>query len=153
MIIHPGLRDQWLKKNMPGQQDIAISRFRDLYNDFYASRALTSDYSEPLSLSLADDLLPNDFYDEEPAQTTKDEISEYLSDRLSRVEDPVAWWISNKYRFPTLFLLAMDLLSVPAMSSQCEREFSKAKLTIGPQRHSLEARTVEMLQCLRSWSG
>src|SRR5437868_2846375 len=40
-----------------------------------------------------------------------------------------AWWagVSGKDDFPTLFQYALDSLSCPAMSTECERVFSSAK--------------------------
>ena len=43
---------------------------------------------------------------------------------------PIAWWHSKRIKFPTLPLYAFDLLSCPAMSTECERVFSGAKRTI-----------------------
>ncbi|EXA30605.1 hypothetical protein FOVG_18025 [Fusarium oxysporum f. sp. pisi HDV247] len=48
--------------------------------------------------------------------------------------------------------MAMDLLSISAMSSENERVFSAAKLTISSQRNALHWVTVEALQCLRNWA-
>lgn len=39
--------------------------------------------------------------------------------------DPVEWWRRNGGRFPTWHRIAMDLLSIPAMSSDVERVFSR----------------------------
>jgi hypothetical protein len=49
--------------------------------------------------------------------------------------------------------MAMTVLSIAAMSSENERIFSAAKLTISPQRNSLHWFTVQALQCLRAKSG
>jgi hypothetical protein len=47
--------------------------------------------------------------------------------------------------------MALDMLSIPAMSSDCKRIFSQAKLMITGQRHRLKADIVEALQYLRAW--
>lgn len=47
--------------------------------------------------------------------------------------------------------MALDLLSAPAMSSEDERLFSHAKLTVTSQRHGMKARTLEMLQMVKAW--
>ena len=47
--------------------------------------------------------------------------------------------------------MAIDVLSVPAMSSECERVFSQGKLTIASQRHRMKGATLEMLLCLKDW--
>ncbi|KAF6525453.1 hypothetical protein HZS61_011248 [Fusarium oxysporum f. sp. conglutinans] len=48
--------------------------------------------------------------------------------------------------------MAMDLLSISAMSSENERVFSAAKLTMSSQKNAFHWVTVEALQCLRNWA-
>jgi hAT family C-terminal dimerisation region len=47
--------------------------------------------------------------------------------------------------------MAIDIYSIPAMSSEPERVFSSAKHTVSDQRNSLEAETIELLECMKSW--
>jgi len=47
--------------------------------------------------------------------------------------------------------MAIDLLSIPAMSAKPERVFSGAKLTITDKRNRLKDTTVSALECLKSW--
>jgi hypothetical protein len=39
--------------------------------------------------------------------------------------DPMQWWRMNGDRFPTWKRIAMDMLSIPAMSAEIERIFSR----------------------------
>jgi hAT family C-terminal dimerisation region len=48
---------------------------------------------------------------------------------MSPEVSPYDWW-SLRDAFPRLGLMAYDYLSIPAMSSECERIFSGAKLTL-----------------------
>jgi hypothetical protein len=59
--------------------------------------------------------------------------------------------IDDYQTFPHLSLMAIDLLSIPAMSAEPERVFSGAKLTITDQRARLQGTTIEALECLKSW--
>ena len=63
------------------------------------------------------------------------------------------WWLAVKqrYRFPLLSIIAIDIYLVPAMSSEPERVFSGAKYTISDYRASLKSETIELLECLKSW--
>jgi hAT family C-terminal dimerisation region len=79
-------------------------------------------------LLLVEELLPAGFFDA-TARQRKDEITEYLQEELMVVRDPIMWWRVNKLRYPGLFSMAMDILSIPAQSAECERQFSLAKLT------------------------
>jgi hypothetical protein len=63
------------------------------------------------------------------------------------------FWVSklkdkNTHR---LALMGLDMASIPAMSSECERLFSQGKLMITGQRHRLKADLIEWTQCLRMW--
>jgi hypothetical protein len=43
------------------------------------------------------------------------------------------------------------VLSIPAMSSECERSFSGAKLTVTPIRNLLDADIIEAIEVLNRW--
>jgi hypothetical protein len=65
----------------------------------------------------------------------------------------VPWWCEprQRQRSPNLHRMAVDLLSIPAMSAERERVFSECKriLTIG--RHSIHADTFEVAEGLKSF--
>jgi hypothetical protein len=56
-------------------------------------------------------------------------------------------------RFPNLSRMALDILSIPAMSAHPERLFSGAKITISDRRCRLGMPTIQALECLKSWLG
>lgn len=93
-----------------------------------------------------------------PIVNTKgDELDQYLQEpRLSTevCPSPLSWWLetTQQSRFPNLSKMAIDLLSIPAMSADVERLFSSAKLTVTDLRNKLQARTLKELQCLKSWN-
>lgn len=90
-------------------------------------------------------------------ETSIDEFDQYLKEPCHRTPnrafDAVNWWLelSQRERFPRLSLMALDLLSAPAMSADCERLFSSAKLTVTDLRTRLSPQSVEALLCLKSW--
>ena len=47
--------------------------------------------------------------------------------------------------------MAAEILSIPAMSAECERLFSSGGLMVTPLRSQLEASTIGLAQTLRSW--
>ncbi|KAL6402760.1 HAT domain-containing protein [Ilyonectria robusta] len=63
---------------------------------------------------------------------------------------PLEWWCREEQRikYPHLHQLAIDILSVPAMSDDPERVFSCTRRTISWDRARLSAGSVEKLQCL-----
>lgn len=87
-------------------------------------------------------------------QTEVDEYARYLqAPILSEVKDALAWWLEPTQRlmYPNLSLMAIDILSIPAMSAEPERLFSGALLTVTDRRNNLEAETIEATECLKSW--
>jgi hypothetical protein len=47
--------------------------------------------------------------------------------------------------------MALDVMTVPAMSAEVERLFSAVGLMVTPLRHRLDASTIGLIQTLRSW--
>jgi hypothetical protein len=47
--------------------------------------------------------------------------------------------------------MAIDILSIPAMSDEPERVFSGARRTISWERAQLSAENIERMECLKSW--
>ncbi|OAQ57863.1 restless-like transposase [Pochonia chlamydosporia 170] len=67
------------------------------------------------------------------------------------VTDVVQYWWGRRKDYPRLSRMALDLLSVPPMSAECERLFSVAGQMVSPLRTRLEASTIGITQTLRSW--
>ena len=82
-----------------------------------------------------------------------DELTHYLSQPRIKIHDPRAWWMESTQQnmYPNLSKLALDILSIPAMSAEPERLFSATKLTISDQRNQLGMKMIEALACLKSW--
>ena len=47
--------------------------------------------------------------------------------------------------------MALDILTIPAMSAAPERLFSSANITISDRRNGLHSDTTEAIECLKSW--
>jgi hAT family C-terminal dimerisation region len=47
--------------------------------------------------------------------------------------------------------MAVDILSIPAMSAETERVLSDAKLTIPPNRNRIGEDIIEATECLNRW--
>lgn len=87
---------------------------------------------------------------------TKNEFDNYVDgipDKDSKSFNGITWWagMSGKDDFPTLFQFALDTLSCPAMSAECERVFSSAKKLITPERNHLGEDIIEACECLKAW--
>jgi hypothetical protein len=84
--------------------------------------------------------------------TNIDEYEEYYSARPDRrISNILNWWCSQAGTYPQLSRMAGDLLSIPAMSAECERVFSSTKLLISDRRNWLSEEVIEASECLKSW--
>jgi hAT family C-terminal dimerisation region len=65
--------------------------------------------------------------------------------------DPITWWQFVAEDFPTFHLYALDTLSCPTMSTECERAFSSVKKLLTPERNALSMDIIEACECLKTW--
>jgi hypothetical protein len=85
-----------------------------------------------------------------------DEYERYCKEPvIYECDDPLNWWLedSQQRAYPNLPKMAIDILTIPAMSSEPERLFSGAKISITDHRNRLGAETIQALECLKSWFG
>jgi hypothetical protein len=66
----------------------------------------------------------------------------------------IDWWCEprQRQRFPNLHRMAVDFLSIPAMSAEPERLFSECKRILTNDRHSMHADTLEAVEGLKSFN-
>ena len=81
-----------------------------------------------------------------------DEYTKYITkERDEDFKNPLQWWRDHPLSYPNLAQMANDLFAIPAMSSECERSFSKASYTIAARRSNLNGEIIEAGEALRSW--
>jgi hypothetical protein len=63
----------------------------------------------------------------------------------------LAWWCQDtqRQRWPRLSLIAIDILSIPAMSAEPERVFSRARRTVTWDKGQMVPETIEWRECLK----
>ena len=74
-----------------------------------------------------------------------------ISDDEEDAFDLLAWWKSFENKFPVLFVIARDILTIPASTVASEQTFSASGRLINPRRTMLQEETVETCMCLRDW--
>ncbi|CAN1773715.1 Putative AC transposase, partial [Linum perenne] len=92
--------------------------------------------------------------DEHGVHNGKEEFDTYISDGLiprSGEFDILAWWKSNGSKYPTLTLIARDILAVPVSTVVSEAAFSTCGRLLSPCRSRLEEETIEALMCSQNW--
>jgi hypothetical protein len=86
-----------------------------------------------------------------------DEYYRYIREPLvphSHIQQGVyTWWLEERQQrlYSNLSRMALDILTIPAMSAVPERLFSSANITISDRRNRLHSDTTEAIECLKSW--
>ena len=85
-------------------------------------------------------------------QKIGDELTLYLEAELETDDDLVSfqYWLRPAVRaeYPSLARMAIDMLSIPAISAEAERVFSSAGFILNSRRRRLREETLEAMLCL-----
>jgi hypothetical protein len=60
-------------------------------------------------------------------------------------------WIELCEQYPNLSRLALDVISIPAPSCECERMFSELGDLLEPRRRNITPHFLAAIQCVRRW--
>lgn len=79
----------------------------------------------------------------EAPETPRQQLSHYLD--ISDGQNALMFWAMNKNTLPSLYPIAMRVLSVPASSAPVERVFSHGGIIMRPHRANLHETTLSDL--------
>jgi hypothetical protein len=146
------MEDNWLIEWIAD----AKAKVQLFWNREYKSTAITV----PTPTSETASVVHNAFQEwqkkRQRSQLDIDEYTKYLQAAvLPEVTDARSWWLETTQRnsYPALSIMALDILSIPAMSAEPERLFSGAKITITDRRNQLGIESIQAIECLKSWLG
>src|ERR1700709_1148556 len=82
------------------------------------------------------------------------ESPQFPHDHIKGDKGACSWWLEERQQrlYPNLSKIALDILTIPAMSAAPERLFSSAMITISDRRNRLHSDTTEAIECLKSWT-
>ncbi|EGU73935.1 hypothetical protein FOXB_15554, partial [Fusarium oxysporum f. sp. conglutinans Fo5176] len=167
IILHPRFGISWLEATWVSEEQLAWVRdakagIKDYFTRWYdANQGLceeTTKYDAALRTMGQED----DQYTQWINSKTKKafvmggsvgELERYLRLEPQDTQDAIQWWRDHRASFPSLSSFALDVFAIPAMASDCERQFSLAKLTLTSQRLSMGADTLEHFNASRTGSG
>ncbi|RYN15484.1 hypothetical protein AA0113_g12563 [Alternaria arborescens] len=75
----------------------------------------------------------------------------WTQEQFEQGGNPVSYWISLRPKYPHLARLAIDILTIPASSCECERLFSELGDLLEPRRRKIGSQLLAAIQCIRSW--
>jgi hypothetical protein len=160
-VLHPSLKWAYMEKTWEDKNEWierAKARVGELWRESYKSTT-SCPALRPTSAQEPTTRRPNGYkmWMREQKATIfnmdDDEYEVYCREPVMMVSDPLKWWLESaqRRRFPNLSMMAIDILSIAPMSTETERLFSKAKLSVTDQRGSMNIETLNLLECLRSW--
>jgi hypothetical protein len=99
---------------------------------------------------IAESLLPQA---RPPSQDEYQDYTTYFDQIDLGALSALQWWSQDpqRKRWPKLSQMALDILSIPAMSDEPERVFSGARRTISWERMALGEETIEAIECIKHW--
>ncbi|KJZ70150.1 hypothetical protein HIM_10457 [Hirsutella minnesotensis 3608] len=159
LILHPSYRTTYIQANWKKKwQKPAFKQVKDLWliyrdtmDDALSRNVL--DREEDKDLDAFDRISRN--LQNCTRLSSQDEYEDYISCDPYDITPTTAlsWWLQEQQRkrWPKLSQMAIDILSMPAMSDEPERVFSGARRTISWERAQLDANQVEKGECLKHW--
>ena len=156
LILHPLRRKAHIQKNWPKTWHKRIfNGVKRLWEEDYKRLPTLNSTPSIISKRQPDeyDLLAQEL-DVVGATSNIDEYEIYTSQMPISIDcSPLTWWLRDEQRehYPNLSKMAINILSIPAMSADPERIFSGARRTISWDRMLLKASTIEKGECLKNW--
>lgn len=162
LLLHPSFRLQYIQDNWDKSwREPALRAARNLWKEQYAARQVnklqtrsaerssTATSAEPSAFDLAMDQM-------KLAAPVEDEFELFIKQAQSTLPastTALEWWLdpARKKDYPRLYYMAVDILSIPAMSAEPERIFSGARRTVTWTRFCLGSSAIERSECLKSW--
>jgi hypothetical protein len=145
-------REPWLANAKDAVQELWEEEYKGKYRTTHLSPRQRHRRQDSLEPDFSDISLFMELETVEP--TAGDPYQAYIErdpeERLSN-EGVLDFWNSRLLSQPDLAHFALDMLALPASSSECERVFSSAKLLISPSRNRINPDIIEMNECLKSW--
>jgi hypothetical protein len=162
LVLHPTHRTEYIKANWPSEWIKPIlqnvTKLWELYRD-QPSVSIVSMSHDNLETEKEKELDEFDQIAQDLRKYTRsasqDEFQDYCSREPHDIEKMTAleWWCQDQQRkrWPKLSYMALDILSIPAMSDEPERVFSGARRTVSWERAQMKAETLECIECLKHW--
>ncbi|KAG7001073.1 hypothetical protein FOFC_02927 [Fusarium oxysporum] len=158
IILHPSRRVAHIKKNWPKSwHKPVLDGVRKHWKDYYHELPLpttTPQLRDEIRRLDEYDLLARELDVVSPSMSELDEYDAFTTQPPIVIDcSPLSWWLREEQQqiYPRLSRMAVDILSIPAMSAEPERVFSGPRRTISWDRCQLGSRTIERGECMKSW--
>jgi hypothetical protein len=158
LVFNPAIKERhFSNKRIGGQKDWILKTKEDIrafwiaeYKNKVAVEPKAT-YTKPyehkdFEFSMFDDYI----YNQLAALDIQDEYDAYCTAPLLLKAPPnlIQYWDGQAEVLPSLSRMALNLLSIPAMTAECKRVFSSLKILISDRRNRLKDDIIEASECL-----
>ncbi len=154
LVLSPQWKWEYIDNNWPEEwRADCRKRMLDFWTTEYKSTTVTVPTQASESANQVKNTFQKQAQQKKGSRLEEDEYSKYLlAPVIPKVTDPQSQQLELTQRksYPNLSIIALDILSIPAMSAKPERLFSGAKITITDCRNKLGIESVQAIKCLKS---
>ena len=165
IFLHPEHKSRFLKRHWKERPDWIAQANEEVKTLWLTSyKDTVKPPPNPVILPSTNQRDPSDFdqflhppdYNDDQQGEEDDEFEQYMKLKSVIVKpgeifDICGWWKAHESQWPSLARMAFDMIAIPAMSSECERLFSSAKLLLSDRRARMKEDIIEASECLRYW--
>ena len=169
MVLHPRFKWSYFEENWTGTMRPYVTSGKAAFKKLWEDKYKNAGHAEPARATLSPEPAPNPSRDllksiiDRAAPATRprsnvvsgrrDQLYWYLQEAPVSHLSPMAYWRSKEAEWPQLAQMAFDFLSIPAMSSECERVFSSCAKQTTPESSSLSGEMLWHQECLKNWQN
>ncbi len=152
VLLNPRFKWHWLEKHWQANWlKKAKAGVKKLWEDEYKPADIPLTSTEPPQTT--NSFLREFYGDDDDEFALLDEYKAYCESPRVNIREPIKWWLeaTQQKLYPNLSKMALDILSIPAMSTEPERLFSGAKISLTDRRNRMGDELLQALECLKSW--
>jgi hypothetical protein len=159
-ILHPRYKTYCKRfwRGKPAQLSAAHAKFEQLWSHYKpAYAAATTTPSVKPAMSSFDEAIDSILDGDDVAIEAEDEYESWLKEPMWTAQQhkegltAVQYWQQLKPKYPNLSQLALDVLTIPASSADCERVFTGTGDILEPQRRKMGSQLLAALVCTQRW--
>jgi hypothetical protein len=156
-LLHPSYRKQYYDDTWTGDsidwKDQMLAKVKAVWEQQYKAQAPTQEQQQKAK---PPSFIQKYVQKKVQIQASEDLFTRFISEPSLGLasdtdRDLIGWWMREDNPWGGLRQMALDLLSIPAMSTEVERVFSSAKRLVTADRNRLQDNTIEVLQLLKYW--
>jgi hypothetical protein len=162
LVLHPRWKWAHFEKNWTGNNSryvkIGKARLRQLWEEVYkgepnqSANELAPEQAQFSYLeSVLNSVAPPSSTQRPRPTTRRDQLTLYLEEPPVDHLGVMEYWKLREREWPQLAAMAFDFLTIPAMSSECERVFSSCAHMTTPESSKLSGELLWHQECLKNW--